>query len=50
MSEITERLKTAIAERYVIERELGEGGSTWRTTSSTTARSRSRCCAPSWLP
>jgi serine/threonine-protein kinase len=26
MSEITERLKTAIAERYVIERELGEGG------------------------
>ena len=26
LSEITERLKTAIAERYVIERELGEGG------------------------
>jgi serine/threonine-protein kinase len=26
MSEITERLKTAIADRYVVERELGEGG------------------------
>jgi serine/threonine-protein kinase len=26
MSEITERLKTAIADRYVIERELGQGG------------------------
>jgi len=25
MSEITERLKVAIADRYVIERELGQG-------------------------
>lgn len=26
MTDITERLKVAIADRYVIERELGRGG------------------------
>ena len=26
MSEVTERLKAALADRYVIERELGQGG------------------------
>ncbi len=42
MTEITARLSTALADRYRIERHLGEGGMAtvyWRTTSNTTARS-----------
>ena len=40
-------------DRYRLERELGRGGwprCTWPTTCSTSARSRSRCCGPSWPP
>jgi hypothetical protein len=46
MSDAVTRLNAALEGRYAIDRELGEGGmatgSTWPTTSSTSARSRSR--------
>jgi len=35
MSEITERLKVAIADRYLIERELGQGGMATVTSPTT---------------
>ena len=48
-----ERLRTALADRYRIDRELGRGGwlrSTWPTTSGTTGPSPSRSYTPSWPP
>ena len=50
MSDLAERLRAALAGRYDVERELGAGGMATvylARTSSTTARSPSRCCGPS---
>ena len=54
MTEASDRLSLALADRYRIERELGAGRHGHRLPrpgpASTTARSRSRCCAPSSPP
>ena len=45
VSDVLDRLTTALAERYRVEREIGAGGraTTLPTTSSTSATLRSRC-------
>jgi hypothetical protein len=47
---VLSRLSAALAGRYAIERELGQGGMAtvyWPTTSATAAKWRSRSCGPS---
>lgn len=38
MSDVTPRLKTALADRYCLARELGAGGVAWETTAEAAAR------------
>ena len=49
MPHLQERLRSTLANRYVVEREIGRGGMATvylAHDSSTAARSRSRCCIP----